>query len=230
MALRQQHFHCQTAAGQLLWSHQPVETDNVSSISKRYSHCAVYYPDKSVLYVFGGCTSTSSTFNDLWELNLSTRSWRRPVSMGAYPSPKVGCHLLNGLTSVLTHGMVIWSLIWSVILINYFKACASMVRHGDMLVLFGGWTHPSLYPLHQSWKLFSELHIYYINENVWSLLTTEAEVRPPAMAGHSATVHRGRMVVFGGLHKQRSVGHYTSSNDIWVYNLETNVWERQLTG
>ena len=105
-----------------------------------------------------------------------------------------------------------------------------MVRHGDMLVLFGGWTHPSLYPLHQSWKLFSELHIYYINENVWSLLTTDAEVRPPAMAGHSATVHRGRMVVFGGLHKQRSVGHYTSSNDIWVYNLETNVWERQLTG
>jgi len=197
VALRQQHFHCQTAAGQLLWSHQPVETDNVSSISKRYSHCAVYYPDKSVLYVFGGCTSTSSTFNDLWELNLSTRSWRRPVSMGAYPSP---------------------------------KACASMVRHGDMLVLFGGWTHPSLYPLHQSWKLFSELHIYYINENVWSLLTTDAEVRPPAMAGHSATVHRGRMVVFGGLHKQRSVGHYTSSNDIWVYNLETNVWERQLTG
>ena len=196
VAMRLQHFRGQAASGSLLWSHQPVE-DSVNSISKRYSHCAVYYPDKCCMYVFGGCTSTSSTFNDLWELNLSTRSWRRPLSKGAYPSP---------------------------------KACASMVRYGDMLVLFGGWTHPSLYPLHQSWKLFSELHIYFISENRWALVTTEAEVKPPAMAGHSASVHGSRMIVFGGLHKQRSVGHYTSSNDIWVYNLEYSLWERHLAG
>ena len=33
------------------------------------------------------------------------------------------------------------------------------------LLLFGGWTHPSLYPLHQSWRLFNELHSYDINAN-----------------------------------------------------------------
>eukprot|EP00092_Neocalanus_flemingeri_P014613 GFUD01015764.1.p1 GENE.GFUD01015764.1~~GFUD01015764.1.p1 ORF type:complete len:698 (+),score=94.25 GFUD01015764.1:142-2235(+) len=196
IAFKHQNFHNQILKASLLWSHQPIE-DTVNSISKRYSHCAVYYPERSSMYIFGGCTSTSSTFNDLWELNLSTRSWRRPLSMGAYPSP---------------------------------KACASMVLHEDMLILFGGWTHPSLYPLHQSWKLFSELHIYYIKENRWAFISAEPAERPPAMAGHSATVHRGTMVVFGGLHKQRSIGHYTSSNDIWTYDLCGHVWEMQLTG
>ena len=198
VCVRTQHFRAHIASGSLLWSHQPVaEEDSVTSISKRYSHCAVYHPDNSCMYVFGGCTSTSSTFNDLWELSLSTRTWRRPLSMGAYPSP---------------------------------KACASMVRFGDCLVLFGGWTHPSLYPLHQSWKLFSELHIYSITENRWTLMASEHEVNPPAMAGHSASVHGNMMIVFGGLHKQRSVGHYTSSNDLWIYHLDTNEWERKLTG
>ena len=197
ISLRYHHFLGHTSHGALHWSHLPAPDSDVSNISKRYSHCAVYYPGRGCMYVFGGCTSTSSTFNDLWELNLSTRTWRRPLSMGAYPSP---------------------------------KACASMVRYEDTLVLFGGWTHPSLYPLHQSWKLFSELHIYHITENRWALVSTEQDVKPPAMAGHSATVHGDKMIVFGGLHKQRSVGHYSSSNDIWVYSLVSNVWERVLTG
>ena len=105
------------------------------------------------------------------------------------------------------------------------KACASLVRHDDTLLLFGGWTHPSLYPLHQSWKLFSELHIYSIPENRWELVASEE--RPPAMAGHSATLHAGAMVVYGGLHKQRSVGHYTSSSDVWTFQLESRRWSLQ---
>ena len=183
-------------AGGLLWSRQQSE-DSATSVSKRYSHCAVYCPHRGSMFVFGGCTSTSSTFNDLWELNLTSRHWRRPLSTGAYPSP---------------------------------KACASLVRTGDRLVLFGGWTHPSLYPLHQSWKLFSELHVYHVSEARWAVVVSEEESGPPAMAGHSATVHRGRMVVFGGLHKQRSVGQYTSSNEVWVCELGGYSWSRALTG
>jgi hypothetical protein len=40
------------------------------------------------MYVFGGCTSTNTTINDLWKLNLTTRSWVRPLPTGSYPSPK----------------------------------------------------------------------------------------------------------------------------------------------
>jgi len=189
----QQHFHQHLGKARLIWSHISQE-GGAGTISKRYSHCAVYCPQRSSMFVFGGCTSTSSTFNDLWELNLSQRSWHRPISVGAYPSP---------------------------------KACASLVLQEDQLILFGGWTHPSLYPLHQSWKLFSELHIYSVSENRWELI--EGGDRPPAMAGHSATVHRGSMVVFGGLHKQRSIGHYTSSNDVWTFDLSSKVWQLQTT-
>ena len=198
IALRRQHFHHQLVSGSMLWSHLPTE-DSVNTISKRYSHCAVYHPSSSSMFVFGGCTSTSSTFNDLWELNLSSRTWQRPLSTGTYPSP---------------------------------KACASLVIHEERLVLFGGWTHPSLYPLHQSWKLFSELHIYNISERRWALMSAEPEtLQPPAMAGHSATLHHQMMVVFGGLQKQSSsVGQYTVSNDLWVYHLDRGVWARQLTG
>ena len=49
----------------------------VGNISKRYSHSAVFYPASLAMFVFGGCTSSSSTFNDLWTLDLSTRTWAR---------------------------------------------------------------------------------------------------------------------------------------------------------
>ena len=70
----------------------------------------------NTMYVFGGCTCTSTTFNDFWKLDLSTRKWVRLLTMGTYPAP---------------------------------KACATLVYYEGTLVLFGGWTHPSPYPLHQ---------------------------------------------------------------------------------
>ena len=66
-----------------------------------------------------------------------------------------------------------------------------------------------------------------MTENRWELI--EGGDRPPAMAGHSATVHRGSMVVYGGLHKQRSIGHYTSSNDVWTFDLSSKVWQLETT-
>ena len=76
----------------------------------------IYLVTDGKLYVFGGCTSTCTTFNDLWTLDLTTRIWSRPVTTGSYPSP---------------------------------KASASMINYNNNLILFGGWTHPSPYPLHQ---------------------------------------------------------------------------------
>ena len=64
----------------------------------------------------------------------------------------------------------------------------------------------------------------------WDLVDRESGERPPAMAGHSATVHGDTMVVFGGLHKQRSIGHYTSSNDVWCLDLVTRDWSLVLVG
>lgn len=167
----------------------PVEM--APTISKRYSHSACYHENS--MYVFGGCTSTSTTFNDLWRLDLSKRQWVRPLTMGTYPSP---------------------------------KACGSMVHYKDALIVYGGWTLPSPYPLHQAWRLFNELHIYSIVKNRWMCINTA--VSPPGMAGHSATVHGDTMVIFGGL-KAEAHGQNSSCSDVWCFNLETQEWHKQQT-
>lgn len=171
-----------------------TEWENISQtlqsniITKRYSHSACVH--ENYMYVFGGCTSTSTTFNDLWKLDLSTRKWQRLLTMGRYPSP---------------------------------KAYASLVYYKRNLVLFGGWTHPSPFPLHQAWRTFNELHVYDIDENYWNRMNNTS-LDPPSMAGHSATVHKDNMVIFGGLQDYKG-----GSNDVWCLNLATYTWTKKET-
>lgn len=163
------------------------------TITKRYSHSAVVHENS--MYVFGGCTCSMTTFNDLWRLDLSSRQWIRPPTTGnSYPSP---------------------------------KACSTMVCYKDFLVLFGGWTYPPSYPLHQIWHLFNELHLYDINSNKW--ISANACNSPPPTAGHSVSLHKEWMVVFGGLQRPSFVVHSTKTNDIWKLNLETLIWYKQET-
>lgn len=62
------------------WDHQ------AAVIARRYSHSAVLHDNS--MYVFGGCTNSLTTFNDLWRLELGVRRWVRPLATGTYPSPK----------------------------------------------------------------------------------------------------------------------------------------------
>ena len=55
----------------------------------------------------------------------------------------------------------------------------------------------------------------------WNVIQPASELRTPLMAGHSASVHNGRMIVFGGLHKQRnSIGQFSSSCDVWSFHID----------
>lgn len=102
------------------------------------------------------------------------------------------------------------------------KAGATLVMHKDLLVLFGGWTRPSPYPLHQPERFFDEIHTYSPSKNWWvSRLESRLQLSavflsdlvsvfsprwncivtthgPPPMAGHSSSVIGNTMVVFGG--------------------------------
>lgn len=177
----------------VVWHSLPQSDDLFTTISRRYSHSACYY-DKA-MYVFGGCTSTNTTFNDLWKLNLSTMSWDRPVPTGSYPSP---------------------------------KACATLVLYKDSLVLYGGWTQSTPSPLHQVCHLFNELNVYRLKTNRWEFPDYSLPP-PPSAAGHSATVHRDHMIVFGGIRRQLTQGQ--PSQEIVDYDLERNTWcEPQIAG
>ncbi|XP_051551158.1 F-box only protein 42-like [Myxocyprinus asiaticus] len=99
------------------------------------------------------------------------------------------------------------------------KAGATMVMYKDLLVLFGGWTRPSPYPLHQPERFFDEIHTYSPSKNWWNCIVTT--YGPPPMAGHSSSVIGSSMVVFGG-----SLGTRQMSNEVWVLDLEQWTWSK----
>ncbi|XP_013385258.1 F-box only protein 42 [Lingula anatina] len=188
MVHKQQALYRALTESNITWTFIPPEDG--PTIVERYSHSVCYF-DKS-MYVFGGCTSTNTTFNDIWRYDLGTRQWIRPLAMGIYPAP---------------------------------KGYASMVKYKDSLILFGGWSHPTPYPLHQLGpaRLFNELHIYSPVSNRWTLVHTHCPPLPTA--GHSASIiGDGMMVVFGGSH-----GLGSSCNDLAVLNLQTMTWSKVAT-
>lgn len=168
---------------------RPSYPSHIIPISKRYSHSSCVF--ESTMFVFGGCTSTNTTFNDLWRFDLGSHEWTRLLTTGTYPSP---------------------------------KAYASMVTWNKCLVLFGGWTHPSVYPLHQQWVLFSELHVYDVLANRWTQLYYPGS--PPPTAGHSASVHGSVMVVYGGLQKLERT--FSSTSDVFCLDLAQQCWFKPL--
>ncbi|KAG6457566.1 hypothetical protein O3G_MSEX010388 [Manduca sexta] len=168
-------------------------TDMVPTITKRFSHAACVLENN--MYIFGGCTTNSTSFNDLWRFDLSLRQWVRPLATGTYPVP---------------------------------KAYTSMVHYKDCLIVFGGWTYPSLSQYYQNMTMFNEIHFYCVNTNKWVLIN--ATNCPPPMAGHSACVKDDEMVVFGGLVMSAVQNNQIQcSNDVWVLDIPTLNWRKQAT-
>ncbi|XP_030078060.1 F-box only protein 42 [Microcaecilia unicolor] len=99
------------------------------------------------------------------------------------------------------------------------KAGATLVVYKELLVLFGGWTRPSPYPLHQPERFFDEIHTYSPSKNWWNCIVTTHG--PPPMAGHSSCVIGDKMIVFGG-----SLGSRQMSSDVWVLDLEQWAWSK----
>ena len=52
----------------------------------RFSHCCCVIGTK--MYVYGGCSSTNTAFNDLYVLDLREGRWIRPRTSGTPPPPK----------------------------------------------------------------------------------------------------------------------------------------------
>jgi len=56
------------------------------------------------LYVFGGLSATSTSYNDLWQFDLGRKTWSRPYSTGSFPSPKAAATLVAHGTSLVLFG------------------------------------------------------------------------------------------------------------------------------
>ncbi|XP_063617473.1 F-box only protein 42-like [Cydia splendana] len=176
----------------ILWK-KIAPTDLLPTITRRFSHAACILDNN--MYIFGGCTTNATSFNDLWRFDLSKRQWVRPLATGTYPVP---------------------------------KAYTSMVSYKDFLIVFGGWTYPSLSQYYQNVTMFNDIHFYCVSTNKWILIN--ATNSPPPMAGHSACIRDNEMVVFGGLVMSPAQNYQIQcSNDVWVLDLTTLNWKKQAT-
>ena len=104
------HWISSLKNGPLLWIPcVPPSTYDRTFITQRFVHSSCRF--KNFLYIFGGLTSTSTAFNDLWRLDLGSREWCHPLAMGSYPSPKACATLVPYNESLVLFGG--WTLLSS---------------------------------------------------------------------------------------------------------------------
>jgi F-box protein 42 len=117
--------------------------DNKFAPQQRHSHASARVGHH--LYVFGGLSGTSCSYNDLWSFDLNSKTWSRPLTSGSttYPSPKAASSLV--------------------------------AYDADTLILYGGYSHPYSYPFNQQVNFFDELHLYSIQKSVWTTILFSQE-------------------------------------------------------
>ncbi|XP_071043273.1 F-box only protein 42 isoform X2 [Parasteatoda tepidariorum] len=184
------------------WVHQVA--DPGPTISKRYSHSACCCENS--MYIFGGCTTANTTFNDLWRLDLGTRCWIRPLATGTYPPPKACATLVNyGENLILFGGWThtapyplhqVWRMFNQIHVYNTrtnrwtqitsATSCPAMAGHsatvhGDLMVVFGGLQRQTCDgPFQNS----SDVWTLDLKTYKWQKQET-TETLPPQRYGHS---------------------------------------------
>lgn len=101
------------------------------------------------------------------------------------------------------------------------KANSSLVQYRNTLILFGGLrqTSGNTHPPH----LFNELHCYDLDERRWTI--KNFSYGPNPTAAHTATIHRDKMVVFGGF-SCLDGDRQGTTNEVWYLDLKTFVWRK----
>ena len=101
------------------------------------------------------------------------------------------------------------------------KARASLLVFQRRLILFGGQSVHRYAFGRESWKLFSEVYQFDVDQANWTLIPA---VNPgPSVSSHSACLSGHRMLIFGGLMlaDNRSL---VCSNELWTFDLKSYEW------
>ncbi|KAJ6219523.1 hypothetical protein RDWZM_005335 [Blomia tropicalis] len=171
----------------------------VPKMSPRFHHCAVNVQNS--MYIFGGCVSRSTAYNDLWRFDGETKKWYRIISGGTHPLPRLFCSF------------------------TYYERRDETTsnRLNRYIVLFGGILFDEKLDIKE--RLLSTIHLYDIDEKCWNLVKINGEQL--FSGNHSAVILGDELIVFNGLRlmKQREV----ESHEIYIFDLKNYTWRQQKT-
>lgn len=232
------NFHKGLLEFRLCWKSANY-TEKAPMIAGRFSHAAVVY--KNSMFVFGGGSSTTTTFNDLWRYDLSNRQWVRPISTGCYPSPKacstLVCYkdfliLLGGWRHPPTFPPYqSWRLFDELHAYNVTEnrwmalnatpdgpppvTGHSATVHNDCMIVFGGYTQQE----HVGTRL-NDVYSLDLTSLVWTKKETRERKPEPRYGQFQFALSDKHCLIMGGCG-----GPNNMFQDAWVLNMTIEPWE-----
>ncbi|CAG9326896.1 unnamed protein product [Blepharisma stoltei] len=209
--------------------------------SNRQYLCGDYYSSDKSIILFGGNQGISSTFNSVWQYNLTSNLWQKlvPISSQA-PLARYthGCWVDDTNSKLYIFGgnsdngpqndMWVYdlsSLQWTQVL-QKGSVPASRFRFGYSkyidsngklkLILFGGTL---------STGYSSSLYIFDVETTYWTKMTNTTSLVPNKLNGPLVQYYDGYVYVFGGdITGNKELGIDSANTDTLRYSLASSAW------
>ncbi|XP_026756901.1 F-box only protein 42 [Galleria mellonella] len=225
----------------ILWKNiAPV--DMGPTITKRFSHAACVLENN--MYIFGGCTTNATSFNDLWRFDLSIRQWIRPLATGTYPVPKAYTSMVHYKDCLIVFGGWAYPSLsqyyqnttmfneihfycvntnrW--ILINSINSPPPMAGHsacmkGDEMVVFGGMVMSATQNLQI--QCSNDVWVLDLPTLTWRKQPTTKPRPSPRYAQSLIRLDSERLMLLGGVQTLHNRFIY---NDCWILTMKGPTW------
>nr|XP_027196982.1 uncharacterized protein LOC113791403 isoform X2 [Dermatophagoides pteronyssinus] len=185
----------------------------IPRMSPRLHHLACYVDD--YMYIYGGCVSLTTTYNDLWRFDTKTKRWSRIIAEGTLPLPR---------------------LFGSLSLYNCYvdnNDSGDRIRK-QYLVLFGGIVfNDKLQPptFDDRDRLLKTIHLFDIELNRWTLIQVKGSIELKS-CHHTATIVDDELIIACNGHgyvNERPIDGSDAAASLFVFDLRQHRWRCQRT-
>lgn len=197
------------------WVAAPMGADGGAGAAPapRWGHALAYCPQRSCLYVFGGCGASGDALGDLWALHLADMCWQ---DLGSQPTSRQGANLAAS----------------PVPRVNAAMACSP---DGLRLWLFGGAEPGDAEPggagaaggSGSSRRCLGDLAFFDLASGGWTAVEAGAAggtcIEP--REGHAMTSIGRFLLVVGGCGRGRD-GRRGGLADTWAFDTHGGTWDR----
>ncbi len=209
----------------------PHSEDWINNTPARRTYFAKTISNNNKVFIFGGELPTQELANDLWQYNETTKIWKKFVTQGNKPIPRIYSSITykNSSKEVYLYGGIdalgnilndfwkfdiennTWEQIFINNAINIKLYGASVFNDGfDNIFLFGGKSENTVNSI---------TYRYSISQNKWSNINSS--LNPSARYSQSQLFipSTNSFYIFGGVLEDSSL-----TNELWKFNLITFEW------